>query len=504
MPSVDDRQQRQPGLHLDGGVEHRVPLDVGRQPRHLGPLQLLRRGPGRRLLRRQLPDRRLQHRGARPDRRHDLLGRQRVHRARRRQRHLEDPDHVVLAAPGGEQRLVLDQRRGRQLAVPADVHPVRSRRPVPEHARRSNIELYDTFGNLVAVGTKLADGRNEAIFFNAPVTGQYYIHVFNNPGSSGEYFLSVNTAQYQSGGISGQVYNDLNGNGTRSGRPGPGQLGSRCLRLQRQLRRLPVDRPATATSTSRAWPRAPTRSTRSSRAGWTQTSPAARLPTPSPSPPGATVIRPRLRQLPEHHDQRREVQRPERRRDLRCPATRACQAGPSICSTPAGAIVATTVTDANGDYSFTDVGPGTYTVQEELQPGWIQTFPAPPGTYTVTATSGQDAERPALRQLPARDLRRHGLQRPQRQRRHRPGRPGPAGLDGQPARPHRQHRRHDHQRRGRHLLLRQPRPGHLHDRGGQPGRLVPDPAGQSSGNLHRPGDQQHQPVAASTSATSSS
>ena len=49
----------------------------------------------------------------------------------------------------------------------------------------------------------------------------------------------------------------------------------------------------------------------------------------------------------------------------------------------AGAIVATTVTDANGNYSFTDVGPGTYTVQEELQPGWIQTSPAPPGTYTI-------------------------------------------------------------------------------------------------------------------------
>jgi len=55
-----------------------------------------------------------------------------------------------------------------------------------------------------------------------------------------------------------------------------------------------------------------------------------------------------------------------------------------------GAIVATTVTDANGDYSFSDVGPGTYTVQEELQPGWIQTYPAPPGTYRVTVTSGSD------------------------------------------------------------------------------------------------------------------
>ena len=63
-------------------------------------------------------------------------------------------------------------------------------------------------------------------------------------------------------------------------------------------------------------------------------------------------------------------------------------------------------TDANGNYSFTDLGPGTYTVQEELQPGWIQTAPPPPGTYTVTATSGQDVGGLRLRQLPARDLSR--------------------------------------------------------------------------------------------------
>ena len=48
------------------------------------------------------------------------------------------------------------------------------------------------------------------------------------------------------------------------------------------------------------------------------------------------------------------------------------------------------MTDASGNYSFSDVGPGSYTVQEELQPGWIQTFPAPPGTYSFTASSGGD------------------------------------------------------------------------------------------------------------------
>ncbi len=44
------------------------------------------------------------------------------------------------------------------------------------------IELYDTYGNLVAIGTKLPDGRNESLFFNAPVTGTYFIHVLNGPG----------------------------------------------------------------------------------------------------------------------------------------------------------------------------------------------------------------------------------------------------------------------------------------------------------------------------------
>ena len=76
------------------------------------------------------------------------------------------------------------------------------------------ISLYDTFGNLVAQGTKLADGRNESLFFNAPVSGKYHIDITEDPGGAGEYFLQVNTAPYPSGGISGQVYNDLNGSGT--------------------------------------------------------------------------------------------------------------------------------------------------------------------------------------------------------------------------------------------------------------------------------------------------
>jgi hypothetical protein len=52
----------------------------------------------------------------------------------------------------------------------------------------------------------------------------------------------------------------------------------------------------------------------------------------------------------------------------------------------AGVVIATTTTDASGDYSFCDLGPGCYTVKEVQQTGWIRT--SLPPSYTVTPTSG--------------------------------------------------------------------------------------------------------------------
>src|SRR5262249_56060132 len=46
------------------------------------------------------------------------------------------------------------------------------------------------------------------------------------------------------------------------------------------------------------------------------------------------------------------------------------------------------VAGASGVCSF-KVNPGTYTVSEVLQSGWTQSFPAAPGTYVITLTSGQ-------------------------------------------------------------------------------------------------------------------
>ncbi len=56
----------------------------------------------------------------------------------------------------------------------------------------------------------------------------------------------------------------------------------------------------------------------------------------------------------------------------------------------------TATTDSNGDYAFTNLAPGTYTVAEVVQPGYSQTAPAAPGTQTVTVTSGQTTTGPSF------------------------------------------------------------------------------------------------------------
>jgi protocatechuate 3,4-dioxygenase beta subunit len=51
-------------------------------------------------------------------------------------------------------------------------------------------------------------------------------------------------------------------------------------------------------------------------------------------------------------------------------------------------LVDSVLTPANGGFTFANVVPGTYTVSEALQNGWIETLPAAPGTYPLTVVSG--------------------------------------------------------------------------------------------------------------------
>ena len=51
-------------------------------------------------------------------------------------------------------------------------------------------------------------------------------------------------------------------------------------------------------------------------------------------------------------------------------------------------VVQTARTDSSGDFSFSGVGPGTYTVAEVVQSGYNET--SSPGTFSLTTTGGQD------------------------------------------------------------------------------------------------------------------
>jgi hypothetical protein len=49
------------------------------------------------------------------------------------------------------------------------------------------------------------------------------------------------------------------------------------------------------------------------------------------------------------------------------------------------------LTDENGNYSFTNLSAGTYTVSESLLYHWAQTFPSGNGNHSVTIRSGLDS-----------------------------------------------------------------------------------------------------------------
>lgn len=71
------------------------------------------------------------------------------------------------------------------------------------------------------------------------------------------------------------------------------------------------------------------------------------------------------------------------------PATDQGLAGWTITVTnSAGVVVGTAVTDAQGNYCFDNLTPGTYTVAETNQTGWTQSYPGGSGTHTANVVAG--------------------------------------------------------------------------------------------------------------------
>lgn len=56
-----------------------------------------------------------------------------------------------------------------------------------------------------------------------------------------------------------------------------------------------------------------------------------------------------------------------------------------------GNLIATTVTDNQGNYCFSNLPAGVYQVSEVNQPGWTQTFPAGSGIHTINLAAGSVA-----------------------------------------------------------------------------------------------------------------
>lgn len=55
-----------------------------------------------------------------------------------------------------------------------------------------------------------------------------------------------------------------------------------------------------------------------------------------------------------------------------------------------GAAAKTDTTDSSGNYCFNNLTAGTYTVSETNKTNWQQTYPALPGTHSITLTAGQN------------------------------------------------------------------------------------------------------------------
>ena len=71
-------------------------------------------------------------------------------------------------------------------------------------------------------------------------------------------------------------------------------------------------------------------------------------------------------------------------------------------SGPGAPSPAATITDAAGNFLFSDVAPGSYVLSETVPPGFVQTAPPPPGTIAITLEPGGSSLENVFGNAPAR------------------------------------------------------------------------------------------------------
>jgi hypothetical protein len=247
-----------------------------------------------------------------------------------------------------------------------------------------HIELFDSYGNSLALGADTGDGRNEAITFDALATGQYFVHVYNSPGTSGEYYLSSHVTEH----ISGQVYNDLNGNGALdAGDPG---LQSWEIDVYDSSNNLVASQLTDSNGNFDIQGlEAGTFTVKEVlQGGWTQT---------APIPPGTYTVTVTAGTSTDGLEFGNfqlvsftgTVYNDKNGNGVRDGGEPALANWTINLLDSTNTIVATTTSDGMGYYTFNNLGPNLYTVQEVVKPGWYITQPTnPPGTYTLPAVSG--------------------------------------------------------------------------------------------------------------------
>ena len=266
--------------------------------------------------------------------------------------------------------------------------------------------------------------------------------------------------EFQVSTLSGEVFNDLNGNGALDGGE-PGLAGWTVNLVNSSSQTV-----ATTTTDSHGDytftvdGRRHVHGRGGLQSGYVPTVPASGTYTETPSS-GQSVANLELRQLPDGHLQRRGVQRPQRQR-----RPRGRRAGPRrLDRQPAEQL------EPGHRHGHDRLerrlrvhrrrARDLHRSRRSTQTGYVQS--STPATFAETAASGQNVANLDFGEFQTVTLERRGLQRPQRRRHARQRRAGPRRLDRQPAQclePGRRHRDHRLQRR---LRVHRRRPRLVHD-----------------------------------------